>query len=223
VSCSSLFGSVYSATTESIYCTSGCSALTFQPGDYVFCDFQYNGPVSLNPSSTQAVRIFIDNPHSSRCSGISGNHTGTQPTGFQPTYGNFVATHGVGNLLGSTHPSQGQVYVAGNGSNNGTVAYSTGDTTLSAQDMFLYAPTSNVTVSAGQRCSTLLGQTLCTTAGTLAGAFIGWDLTVGGTAIAQDLGLLNYPLSNTLGPFHVKQYVECTPAYPLPSPATSGC
>jgi hypothetical protein len=40
--------------------------------------------------------------------------------------------------------------------------------------------------------------------------------------VTEDLGLLNYPLSNTLGPFHVKQYVECPPANPLPSPATNG-
>jgi hypothetical protein len=219
VSCNVFSPSVYSSATDSIYCTSSCPALTFQPGDYVFCDFQYNGPVSLNAASTQAVRIFIDNPHSSRCSGITGNHSGGQPTGFQPGYGNFVATHGVGNVLGLTHPSQAQVYVVGNGTNDGTVAYSTGDSTLSSQDMFLYAPTSNVTVTGGQTC--VLGT--CVNSGTLSGAFIGYDVDASATAITEDLGLLNYPLSSTLGPFHVKQYVECSPAYPLPSTATSGC
>jgi hypothetical protein len=111
------------------------------------------------------------------------------------------------------------VYVVGNGVNDGTAAYSTGDSTLSSQDMFLYAPTSNVTVTGGQTC--VLGT--CVNSGTLSGAFIGYDVDASATAITEDLGLLNYPLSNTLGPFHVKQYVECPPAHPLPSTATSGC
>lgn len=220
VACSTLFSpSVYSSATDSIYCTSSCQALTFQPGDYVFCDFQYNGSVSLNASSTQAVRIFIDNPNSSRCSGHGTHSSVGQPSGFQTTYGNFVATDGVGNVLGLTHPSQAQVYVVGNGTNDGTVAYATGDSTLSSQDMFLYAPTSNVTVTGGQTC--LAGT--CVNSGTLSGAFVGYDVDASATAITEDLGLLNYPLSNTLGPFHVKQYIECSPAYPLPSDPTSGC
>jgi len=220
VSCSTLFNSSeYSSASDSIYCASGCPALTFQPGDYVFCDFQYNGSVSLNAASAQAVRIFIDNPGSSRCPGNAATHSGSQPTGFQRGYGNFVATHGIGNVLGLTHPSQAQVYVVGNGTNDGTAAYVTGDSTLSSQDMFLYAPTSNLTVTGGQTC--VLGT--CVNSGTLSGAFIGYDVDASATAITEDLGLLNYPLSNTLGPFHVKQYVECSPAYPLPSTATSGC
>jgi hypothetical protein len=85
--------------------------------------------------------------------------------------------------------------------------------------MFLYAPTSNVTVTGGQTC--VLGT--CVNTGTLAGAFIGYDVDASGTAITEDLGLLNYPLSSTLGPFYVKQYIECTPAYPLPTDPTSGC
>jgi hypothetical protein len=222
VLCSSLNLNGYSSSTDSIYCASSCPLLTFQPGDYVFCDFQYNGPVSLNASSLQAVRIFIDNPGSSRCPGNSATHPVTNPpppASFQAHYGNFVATRGVGNVLGLSHPSQAQVYVVGNGTNDGTVAYSTGDTTLSSQDMFLYAPTSNVTVTGGQTC--VLGT--CVNSGTLSGAFIGYDVDASASAVTEDLGLLNYPLSSTLGPFHVKQYVECTPAYPLPSPATSGC
>jgi hypothetical protein len=86
--------------------------------------------------------------------------------------------------------------------------------------MFLYAPTSNVTVTAGQSC--VLG--VCVNAGTIAGAIIGWDVDVSATAVTQDLGLLNYPLSGALGPFRVKQYIECSPQYPLPSPdPTTGC
>jgi hypothetical protein len=41
--------------------------------------------------------------------------------------------------------------------------------------------------------------------------------------VTSDLGLLNYPLSSTLGPFYVKQYIECQPQYPLPADPTSGC
>src|SRR6202043_3140623 len=73
--CSSLFGASYVPSTDSIFCSSSCPALAFQPGDYVFCDFEYNGSVSLNAASTQAVRIFIDNPGSSRCPGTSATHS----------------------------------------------------------------------------------------------------------------------------------------------------
>ena len=83
--------------------------------------------------------------------------------------------------------------------------------------MFLYAPTSNVTVTAGQTCVTVL-VTTCVNAGTLAGAFIGYDVDVSGTVVTQDLGLLNYPLSSTLGPFYVKQYIECAAAVPAAEP-----
>jgi hypothetical protein len=94
--------------------------------------------------------------------------------------------------------------------------------------MFVYAPNSTVTVTAGSNCQTgLLGgltKTLCVTTGTLAGAIVGYDVNASATALTQDLGLLNYPLSSTLGPFRVKQYIECTPQYPPPSPdPTSGC
>jgi hypothetical protein len=216
VACSTLFNStIYPNTTtsggspDSIYCTSSCPTLTFQPGDYVFCDFQYNGHVNLNPSSLQAVRIFIDSPSSSRCS-THGSHASSALGGFQTTYGNFVAEDGVGNLLGTTHPSQAQVYVVGTGTTAPrTVAYSTGDTTLSSQDMFLYAPTSDVTVTGGESCVTILLTTTCANTGTLAGAFVGYNVTASATAITEDLGLLNYPLSTSLGPFYVKQYIEC--------------
>jgi hypothetical protein len=221
VACSTLTGfgaSYYNAAGDSYYCTSSCPTLTFAPGDYVFCDFQTAGTVNLNPDSLHAVRIFIDSPSSTRCKNFT-NHS-SPPTNFHAGAGNFVATHGVGNVLGVTHPSQAQVYVVGNGTNDGTYAYTTGDTTLSSQDLFLYAPTSNVTVYGGQTC--ILGT--CVNTGTVAGSIIGYDVDVSGTAVASDLGLLNYPLSSTLGPFYVKQYIECTPQYPLPSPdPTSGC
>ncbi|MHB8658517.1 MAG: hypothetical protein ACYC91_11275 [Solirubrobacteraceae bacterium] len=220
VDCSTLLGSSYTASTDSLLCASACPGLAFQPGDYVFCDFEYNGAVSLNPSALGAVRIFIDDPGSSRCPGRSATHSDGGATGFRTNYGNFVATHGVGNALGATNPSQAQVYVTGNGTPDGTVAYATGDTTISSQDMFLYAPTSQVTVTGGETC--VLGT--CVNSGTLAGTFIGFDLNASATAVTEDLGLLNYPLSSTLGPFYVKQYIECTPQYPPPSPdPTTGC
>ena len=41
--------------------------------------------------------------------------------------------------LSTTHPSQVQIYVTGNGTNDGTAVTSTGSTALSGQSMFLYA------------------------------------------------------------------------------------
>lgn len=208
-------GTVNNALTnqDEIYDTTG-AAISFGPGDYVFCSFQTNGPLSLNPSGTQAVRIFIDSPSSTRCQNFV-NHS-SPPALFKAGAGSFVATQGEGNVLGLTHPSQAQIYVTGNGTNDGTTAYLTGGTTLSSQDMFLYAPTSNVTVTGGQTC--ILGT--CVNTGTIAGGVIGYDVDVSGTAIVQDLGLLNYPLSSALGPFNVKQYIECTPST---TPTTTGC
>jgi hypothetical protein len=216
------FGAAYAGgSQDEIYNTNAATTLTFGPGDYVFCSFQTDGPVDLNPSSAQAVRIFIDSPSSARCKNFV-NHAGSLPAHFTAAPGNLIATRGEGNLLAATHPSQAQVYLAGNGTNDGTSVYSTGSSGLSGQAMFVYAPSSNVTVTAGQTC--VLGGTVCTTAGALSGAFVGYDLDVGATAITQDLGLLNYPLSSSLGPFYVKQYIECPPAYPLPSPdPTAGC
>jgi hypothetical protein len=189
-----------------IYDTTG-TPITFGPGDYVFCSFQTNGIVNVNPISTQAVRIFIDSPSSSRCSGFVA-HNGVSA-------GSFVASKGVGNALAATHPSQAQIYVVGNGTNGGTSVTMTANGLTLGQSAFVYAPTSNVTVD-----SSALGLGI----GTLAGGFVGYNVTVSATAITQDLGLLNYPLSTTLGPFHVQQYIECQPQYPLPSPdPTSGC
>jgi hypothetical protein len=218
VACSTLFTSHFSVGGDSFFCTSACPTLTFQPGDYVFCDFQWAGYVNFNSSTSSPVRIFIDNPSSSRCSGY------TAPTGqsapFQNFGGNFIATKGVNNVLGVAHPSQAQVYLVGDSTSGHTVAYTTGDSTLSSQAMFMYAPKSTVTVNGGQTC--VLGT--CVDAGTIAGAFIGYDVNASATAVTEDIGLLNYPLSGTLGPFYVKQYIECAPSYPLPTPdPTSGC
>lgn len=228
------FGTYYvGGNQDEIYNTDPTKTISFQPGDYVFCSFQTNGPVSVNPSGTQAVRIFIDSPSSSRCKNFADHSSTGQPSGFVTKPGSFIATQGVGwnalsGTLSSTHPSQAQIYVAGDGTNGDTYATLTGGASVSGQSMFLYAPTSTVKVTAGTSCKTGLlsglSQTVCVTTGSLAGAFIGWDVSASGTAISQDLGLLNYPLSTTLGPFYVKQYIECQPQYPLPSPdPTSGC
>jgi hypothetical protein len=187
---------------DEIYDTTG-TPISFGPGDYVFCSFQTNGIVNLNPTSTQAVRIFIDSPASNRCSGFVG-HNGVSA-------GNFIATKGVGNVLAATHPSQAQIYVAGNGISSGgtpntTVTMTASSGLTAGQGAFVYAPTSAVTVD-----SSLLG----TGIGTLFGSYVGYNLTVSATAVSQDLGLLNYPLSSTLGPFYIKQYIECAPQYPL--------
>jgi hypothetical protein len=195
---------------DEIYNTSGAT-LKFAPGDYVFCSFYSNGPVNLNPAGGQAVRIFIDSPSSSRCSGFV-SHNGISA-------GSFTATQGVGNLLAATQPSQGQIYVAGSPV-SGTPSTSvtiTGSALLSlGQSGFVYAPRSNVTVD-----SSLLGTSLL---GTLSGSFVGYNLTVSAPVINQDLGLLNYPLSTSLGPFYVKQYVECPAVTTLPEPdPASGC
>jgi hypothetical protein len=217
-SCSSLTGYSNLHGGPEIYNGIASTTVSFAPGDYVFCSFYSAGPVNMNPSwppsaSRGAVRIFIDSPSSSRCSGYSAHDSVTSA-------GNFYAAKGITNTLAATHPSQAQVYVVGNGSPDGTSVTSTANGLASGQGAFIYAPTSNVTVSALPSCVL----TVCTGAGTLSGAVIGWDLTVSATTIAQDLGLLNYPLSSTLGPFRVKQYIECSPQYPLPSPdPTSGC
>jgi hypothetical protein len=207
------FGSTYiGGNQDEIYNTNAGRTISFGPGDYVFCSFQTNGPVNLNPSSSQAVRIFIDSPTSSRCSSFA-SHSGVNA-------GNFTASKGVTNVLAATHPSQAQVYVVGNGTPGGTTVTSTSIGLANGQGMFLYAPLSNATISAQPSCVL----TICTGVGVLAGAFVANNLTITATAITQDLGLLNYPLSGTLGPFHVKQYIECSPQYPLPSPdPTSGC
>jgi hypothetical protein len=199
-SCAGLTG--YDPANDEIKITNGAS-ISFAPGDYVFCGFSSNGSVSVNPSwppsaGLGAVRIFID---PGRC--------GTTPY----NKGNFTATQGINNALAATHPSQAQIYLVGNGTNDATSVTLTGNGL--GQAAFVYAPTSRVTVT-----SSVAGLT----GGTLAGAFIGYDVTASGAVISQDAGLLNYPLSTTLGPFHVQQYIECTPQYPLPSPdPTAGC
>jgi hypothetical protein len=229
-SCSAEFGSAYTTANgvPEIYNPSATTTLSFAPGDYVFCSFYSAGPVNMNPSwppsaGLGAVRIFIDSPRSANCSGFHG-HNGISA-------GSFTATRGVTNLLASTHPSQAQIYLVGDDPAHWSDS-STPDTSVTAtagglangQAAFVYAPQSTVTVSSTPACSVVFRvRVTCSGVGSLSGAYIGYDLNVSAASVAQDLGLLNYPLSNSLGPFHVKRYVECPAAYPLPSPATSGC
>lgn len=192
VMCSSLTGYTGGAQHD-IYITNG-STLTLAPGDYVLCSLQTNGPINVTASAGSApVRIFIDSPSSSRCSGFM-NHSAR--SGYQTGPGSFVAQQGIGGLVGGVTstitPSQVQVYVAGNGTNDGTVA--TSGPASAADAFFLYAPQSNVTVSS---------------AISFAGTVIGYDVTMNTILYTQDLGLNQYPLSSTLGTFHTQQYVQC--------------
>ena len=207
------WGSAYNSTTNEIYNTNSSTTLTFAPGDYVFCNFETNGPINVTASATSApVRIFVDSPSSSRCAS-SINHTGSLPTGFKASGGNFIATQGIGGLIGGVTstlaPSQIQVYDVGNGTPDGTTVTTSGSV---ANAFFLYAPTSNVSV---------------TSLVSFAGTVIGYDVAMNTILYTQDLGLNNFPLSNALGIFHVAQYEQCTePSALLTGTAatdTSGC
>jgi hypothetical protein len=212
-SCSGLTGYTTANGGPEIYITNH-STLTFAPGDYVFCSFDTNGAVDMNPTyppsaGLGAVRIFIASPTSPQCSGWQ-SHNGISA-------GSFVATAGVTNSLAATHPSQAQIYVVGSPVSNGTPTTSvtiTASGLASGEGAFVYAPTSSVTVS-----STALSGV----GGALAGAFIGYNLTAEASTISEDLGLLNYPLSSTLGPFYVQQYIECNPVSSMPAVPTTGC
>jgi hypothetical protein len=227
-SCSTLFGSPYKVSNDEIYNPSASTTVSFAPGDYVFCSFYSAGPVSISPTwpagNGGAVRIFIDSPQSSRCSGFA-THDGIKA-------GSFYAGKGVTNLLATTHPSQAQIYVVGdpssawsNSSTPDTSVTATATGLVSGQGMFVYAPQSTVTVTSTPSCVVVLGLSVtCSGAGTLAGALVGYNTNVSATAITEDLGLLNYPLSTTLGAYYVKQYIECPPQFPLDdSNPASGC
>jgi hypothetical protein len=214
-SCSSTFGSAYiGGSQDEIYNADPLRPISFAPGDYVFCSFQTNGPVTANPRwGGGAVRIYIDSPGSSRCSGFA-SHSGSLPAGFETQPGSFIATQGVGNALSALHPGQLQIYVAGDGTNGDTAVTMTESGLALGQAGFVYAPSSNITVSASAVGG--LG-------GTLAGAYVGYDVNAKATAIADDIGLTNYSVSGVHAPFYVKQYIECTPsALPSPDP-TAGC
>lgn len=208
-------GPAYDPVKDTFSLSSG--SVTFQPGDYVFCNFNVTGgTVTAAATAAAPVRIFIDSPKSSRCSG----------NGLGSAQGNLVAKTGINNLLSSLPNATGasglQLYVVGTQNSspvydNGTTAEIDGSFGV-IQSFVLYAPTSRVTVTAG--CSLVL----CTA---LQGAVIGDSVTINATLFTQDLNLSGYPLYPGLGAFHVQQYVECpvpSPASDLPSPdPTSGC
>jgi hypothetical protein len=193
-------GAAYNSSTHKFTLTSG--TVNIPAGDYVFCNFSATGgTLNLQDTVAAPVRIFVDDPRSTRCSGNAG------------AQGNFTATNGLQNALQGTLGALGatgvQVYVVGNGTNGGT-SVNIGSGLLGViQSSIVYAPTSNVTET-----STVA----------LQGSIVGYDVTVTATAFTQDLNLNNYPLYAGLGAFHVQKYVECTATYPLSlTSPTSGC
>jgi Tfp pilus assembly protein PilX len=209
-------GSYYSGNTpldtKNVFSmTSG--SVTFQPGDYVFCDFSVTGgTVNVNPSSSAPVRIFIDNPNSTRCK---------SPNGVSPE-GNFKATTGINNLLsGATAPSGLQIYLVGDGGGyDNATTVNIGVTTTcktfllgvcvaantpATQSMVLYAPTSAVTVDTG--ACVIAG--VCA-AGDYSGALVGDNVTIRAGTITEDLDLGNYPLYVGVNVFRPIQHIECS-------------
>jgi hypothetical protein len=193
--------------------TNAIESVTFQPGDYVFCNFSVTaGTVNVNPSSSAPVRIFIDNPNSSRCAG----------NGLGSGQGNFNAATGINNLLsGATAPSGLQVYVVGDGGGYDNAKSVTIGVTVSCssfdilhvcltaappatQSMVIYAPTSAGTVDTG---ACVIAH-VCA-AGTFAGAIVGDNVTVRAATISQDIDLGNYPLYDGVTVFRPVQYIEC--------------
>jgi hypothetical protein len=204
--CTALGATNYSSATHKFAISSGTA--TFNPGDYVFCNFSYTGgTITFNDSASAPVRIFIDSPTSTRCSGNAGSQ------------GNFTTTKALQNplagLTGATGASGLQVYAVGNGTNDGTSVTVAGGSLNVVQSLIVYAPTSNVNVTAG--C-------LLVVCAALEGSFIGYDTTINAAVITQDLDLNNYPLYSGLGAFHVQKYVECKAIYPLSlTNPTDGC
>jgi hypothetical protein len=197
--------SAYNASTDAVAMTGGTMTLT--PGDYIFCDFNVTGgtvKTNVPASSTTPVRIFIDSPSSSRC---SANGLGAGQGNFRTSVGMQNLVGGVTTLLGSTEL---QIYLAsGSHSNPSTVSIG-GSLT---ESMFIYAPTSNVTMTALSFFGNMIANNVSVTgvAGTL-------------LTISENLGLSNYSLANAVGTLYPTQYTECTPVYPLPTPdPTSGC
>jgi hypothetical protein len=199
-------GAAYTAASHTFSLSSG--SVTFQSGDYVFCNFNATGgTVNVNPSASAPVRIFIDSPTSTRCSAVGapkGNFN--DPAGFN----NQLL--GVGGLVAS---SGMQVYVVGDGAydNNTTVQIgptaTSGLLSLSAltYGAIVYAPTSKVTVNVPALC--VLSCNLLSSGGIFEGAVIGNDTTVGALTITQDLDIGNYPLYAGVNALRPVQYVQC--------------
>ncbi len=185
----------YSSATHSFTMSNSNESVTFEPGDYVFCNFNVTaGTVKVDPSSSAPVRIFVDSPNSARC----------QSDGLGSNQGNFTAATGITNLLsGTVAPSQFQVYVVGDGGGyDDATSVNIGDTasctlkvlgvctqmsTPVTQSLVVYAPTSSVTVNTGV-CLIKVGSS-CTlgAAGVFDGALIGDNVNITASTITQDL------------------------------------
>jgi hypothetical protein len=201
----------YKEVGDRVEITNG-ETLTLIPGyEYVLCSLWTNGPITLAAGASNAslpVRLFIDNPKSSRCNWKgAGEEKGTlgeewtvengAKEKFKVKRGGFYAGQGVGGLVGgfqqTLSPTQVQLYMAGSGTPNQTEFTSVSP---AGNAFVLYAPQSNVSVEAS----------------TFGGTLIGYDTTVKATLYTQDLGLNNYPLTNSYGVFHVAGYTQCSPS-----------
>jgi hypothetical protein len=94
-------------------------------------------------------------------------------------------------------PTQVQIYITGEGQNNNDSTEFM-STSSASNAFFLYAPTSLVNASAFS----------------FAGGVVGYDVTEYATLFTQNIGLNNYPLSNSYGVFHVAGYTQCSPSLP---------
>jgi hypothetical protein len=244
------FGSYYNATTDDVTVPAGDST-TIPGGVYIFCNFNDQGTVTANASSTAAVQIFIDNPNSTRCTGngtpvlssIANSVTGHDEYNF----GNFIAPGGISNgpanVTGVLGPSGLQIYLVGDdpqasnpydddtyvqignpatGRDGGLLS-----SNLLTEEMVVYAPTSEVSMTTAQ-CTTGLLATLLGTVcvpGTFVGNLIGDDVSATALTVTQDLDLGNYPLYSGVDLYHVQQYVECSPVSSLAGTTadTNGC
>jgi hypothetical protein len=215
----------YNATTDTFSLTAGHTA-TFAAGDYVLCSFDAEGgTVTMAPTSSTPVRIFIDSPSSARCNSSATNAALNQYNDkSDANRGNFIAKTGVVNSLltglsGTPQilASSGvQVYVVGD--QNTTNTYDDGTTVTigscssllcsnpTTEGMVVYAPTSRVSLVTG--ACTVYG-VLCT-GGVFEGALIGDDVTASALSFSENLAIGNYPLYNGVEVFHPVQYVQCS-------------
>jgi hypothetical protein len=225
-------GSAYSNNTagntaDTFSISSG--SVTFQAGDYVFCNFSATGSstINVNPSASTPVRIYIDSPTSNRC-----KNNGYTETGGVWNGGNFNDVAGFSNgLLGTQGvlaASGMQVYDAGDGSYDGATTVQIGPTSTSGllslsaltYGAVVYAPTSAVTVNVPALCVVLC------TGGVFDGSVIGYNTNVGALTVTQDLDIGNYPIYGGVNSFRPQQYVECSPVTSLTGTETtdtSGC
>lgn len=189
--------SCYTSSTDSFSLASGSA--TFTSGDYVFCNFSATGgTVNVSPTSSAPVRIYIDSPTSSRC---ASDGLGSNQGSFNDTAGFSNGLLGTGGVLAS---SGLQIYVVGDGTNDGTTVQ-IGPTSTSGllslgsltEGAVVYAPTSKVTVNVPG------------SAGAFEGAIVGYDTSVGAVTVTQDLDLANFPLYAGINAFRVTQYIQC--------------